>query len=68
MGNIEAAIATVLILAIRLGVPIALLFAMGYISERAGQEERGGDNSNGSTSPLIWPSAPASQSDSRPAG
>lgn len=68
MGNIETAIATVLILAIRLGVPIALLFAMGYTSERASQEERGSDNSNGSTSPLIWPSAPLSQSDSGSVG
>lgn len=67
MGNIETAIATVLILAIRLGVPIALLFAMGYTSERASQEERGSDN-NSSTSPLIWPSAPLSQSDSGSVG
>lgn len=58
MEGIKTVIAAALILTIRLGIPIALLFAMGYGAERVGGEEANQERANTSANPLIWPAPP----------
>lgn len=58
LQGIESMIATALILTIRLGIPIALLFAMGYSAERSGEKGTSQERAKTSTSPFIWPAPP----------
>ena len=58
MEGMEAMIAAALILTIRLGIPIALLFAMSYSAERFGEKGTNRERAKTSVSPLIWPVPP----------
>lgn len=58
MEGIETVIAILLILTIRLGIPIALLFAMSYSAERFGEKGTTQERAKTSVSPLIWPGPP----------
>lgn len=58
MEGMETVIGAALILTIRLGIPVALLFVMGYSAERFGGEGANKEGAKTSASPLIWPAPP----------